>query len=69
MGQLARDLFVRLSMHAKLQRRLDELNAPQGDLQRIEEQEILAYNDDTQYAQLEQLKRELLGIGFLQEKP
>ena len=68
----AKELFIRLSMHAKLQQRLDELNVSyQKDLERIEKEEILAFDDDVKFAQLEQLKEELLDIGFLEyeEKP
>lgn len=66
---LKHQVFARLSVHAKLQARLDELSTPyQRDLERIEEQEILAFDDDAKFTQLEQLKKELLSIDFLQEE-
>jgi hypothetical protein len=68
-SEQAKQLFLRWSMHAKLQQRLDELNVSyQRDLERIEREEIMAYDDDKRYAQLEVLKKELLNIGFLEEE-
>lgn len=61
--------FLQLALHAKLQRQLDRLDTRvQHDVERIEEQEIRSYADDHEFARLETLKKELLGIRFIEKK-
>ena len=59
--------FVILSMHAKMHRQLDAIESHyRGVLQEIEEKEILAYDNETEFSRLEALKKELLAIHFVE---
>jgi hypothetical protein len=59
--------FLHLSMQAKLHRKLDAVASEQERLvERIERDEIRAYNDDIQYSKLEDLKSRVLAIRFLE---
>ena len=58
--------FLELSMHAKIHQKLERLDDTYRDLlQRIEEKEINAYDNDVVFGKLEELKAELMSIRFL----
>ena len=67
---VARQAFVVLAMHAKMHQQLDALHVMQARLgetvSRIERAEIKAYADDSEYQKLENLKKEVLAIRFLE---
>jgi hypothetical protein len=69
MHPLTTNLFAKMSMHAKVQRRLDSIDVRFNRvIQRIEQEEIKHYDDDGRFAELEQMKRELLAIRFLEKE-
>jgi hypothetical protein len=57
-------LFLTLSLHAKMHKQLDQLNLQQQLVERIEKAEIKAFDNETEYNRLEQMKKELLSIRF-----
>lgn len=64
--ELAKQAFLALALHAKMHKQLDKLEEHrQATIQRIEEREILAYDNDREFQQLEELKKELLAISFV----
>jgi hypothetical protein len=68
---LRQQVFLKLSTHAKMHKQLDNLQAVQSrlqrDVQRIEEAEIRAYDNDARFQELERMKKELLAIRFVQQ--
>ncbi len=62
-------IFVKLSMYAKMHKKLDAVVVKkQKMIQRIEQDEIRAYEDDDKYSRLEALKKEVIAIRFLEQK-
>lgn len=61
--------FAQFALHAKLHQQLDELDARVArDVERIEAAEIQAYDNTPEFGRLEALKREILGIRFVEKK-
>lgn len=66
-SQVRNAAFAKLSMYAKMHRSLDAVSVKkQNMIQRIEEDEIRAYEDDVTYSKLEELKTQILTIRFLE---
>ncbi len=62
-------MFAKLSMYAKMHRNLDAVAVKKHKMiHRIEQDEIRAYEDDITYSRLEELKKQILAIRFLEEK-
>lgn len=63
-------VFSVLSAHAKIHRHLDGIERHYRDvLRKVEEKEILAYDDDARFERLEDMKAELLQIRFRDPSP
>jgi len=57
--------FVKFSLHAKMHQQLDALDTRKRvAVERIEEAEILSFDQDSRFRELETMKQELLGIRF-----
>jgi|GEM_PF-4815644 len=65
---VARDALRILSLHAKMHARLDTLSPYEATMRTIEVKEIMAYDDDRRYTELELLKQELLNIRFVERQ-
>lgn len=57
--------FAVLSLHAKMHGQLDSLSLRrQQAIERLEAAEIMAFDNDAEFRQLEAMKKELLSIRF-----